>query len=226
MVKKYPEDMHPTLDEPTAIESAEYFCRILREYGFPGVLTASWQENVVAFQQGKLALYPDENVLTGQLMDTAKSTVVADTGIALIPKGRKARVSFSPVHGLGVPKNSPQKVLGYKFIEWALSEEVQFKNCLTNEAPAIVRPALMLRKEYVDKYGWGEGQWAKVVSETFSKYSDPLYRPMTPEWPRVEELLAIAISGVLTGQAEVGKALAEANKEIYRVYQEAGYYTK
>ena len=226
MVKNYPTDMHPSVNQPAAIESARYYARLLQNYSFQGVLTASWQENVVVFQQGKMALYPDSNVLTGQILDPEKSVVVDKTGFAVVPKGTKARVSAAAVHGLGIPKNAPDKELGYKFIEWALSEDVQLDNALKHGYPAIIRPELMMRKDFQERFNWGGGQWATVCSETYAKYADPLYRPMTPEWRQVEEIFGIAMSNVLTGQAEVTEALNEANKGIYQVYKDAGYYTE
>ena len=224
IVKDYPKDMHPSLDEPVAIESAKYFARLMQNYSFQGVLTSAWQENVVQFQQGKLAFYPDANELTGQILDPEKSTVVDRTNFAVVPRGSAKRVAASGVHGLGVPKNSPDKELGYKFIEWALSDEVMFENSMRHEYPASIRPAVMMRKDFLEKYDWGEGNYVKVVSETFAKYADPLYRPHTPEWRQIEEIIGIAMSGILTGQAEVEKALGEANEAIFKVFQEAGYY--
>ncbi|UCF98400.1 MAG: sugar ABC transporter substrate-binding protein [Spirochaetaceae bacterium] len=224
IVKDYPNDMHPSLDEPVAIESAKYFARLMQNYGFQGVLTSAWQENVVQFQQGKLAFYPDANVLTGQILDPEKSTVVDKTDFAVVPRGSAKRVAASGVHSLGVPKNSPEKELGYKFIEWALSDEVQFDNAMKHDYPALIRPELMMRKDFLEKYDWGDGNYVKVVSETFAKYADALYRPHTPEWRQIEEIIGIAMSSILTGQAEVEKALGQANEEVFKVFQEAGYY--
>jgi ABC-type glycerol-3-phosphate transport system substrate-binding protein len=224
IVKDYPRDMHPSLTDPVAIESAKYFVRLMTNYGFQGVLTSAWQENVVQFQQGKLAFYPDANVLTGQILDPEKSTVVDKTDFAVVPRGSVKRVAASGVHSLGVPKNSPEKELGYKFIEWALSDEVQFDNAMKHDYPALIRPELMMRKDFLEKYNWGNGNYVKVVSETFAKYADALYRPHTPEWRQLEEIIGIAMSSVLTGQTEVEKALAEANEAIFKVFKEAGYY--
>jgi multiple sugar transport system substrate-binding protein len=226
IVKDYPKDMHPTLDQPVAIETAEYFARVVQNYGFQGVLSAAWQENVVAFQQGRLAFFPDATAITGQLMDPKKATAIDQTGFAIVPRGTKNRVAASGVHGLGIPKNSQNKELGYKFIEWALSEEIQFENSMKFQVPTLIRPNLMMRQEFLDKYNWGGGQFVEVASETFAKYADPLFRPHTPEWRQVEEIIGIAMSNVLTGQAEAKKALTEANQAIFKVYQEAGYISK
>jgi multiple sugar transport system substrate-binding protein len=226
IVKDYPNDMHPTLDQPVAIETAEYFARVVQNYGFQGVLSSAWQESVVAFQQGRLAFFPDSTAITGQLMDPKKATAIDQTAFALVPKGSQKRVSASAVHGLGVPKNSPNKELGYKFIEWALSEEIQFDNSMKFQVPTLIRPNLMMRREFLDRYNWGGGQFVEVASQTFAKYADPLFRPHTPEWRQVEEIIGIAMSNVLTGQADAKKALTEANKEILKVYQEAGYISK
>jgi ABC-type glycerol-3-phosphate transport system substrate-binding protein len=226
LVKDFPRDMHPDLDNPKSIEAAEFYADLLINYGFPGATTAHFLENVLAYQQGKVALLPLSNTVTGMILDPEKSTpeIIANTAFALIPEGPAGRVSASAVHGLGIPANSPQKELGYKFIEWALSEETQMTNCLKNNVAAITRPTLMVTDEYLEKFNWGDGLWARLVSETFDNYANPLFRPMGPEWREVEEKFAIAMGKLLTKQSGAKEALLQANKEIDQIYREAGHY--
>lgn len=225
IVKDFPKNMQPDLDNPKSIKAAEFYSELLRNYGFPGAPTGHFVEILLAVQQGRVAMFPAADVLTGQFLDPAKSVVTPDKlGFALIPKGDVARVSAGTVHGLGIPRNSQNQELGFKFMEWALSEKTQLANCLKHNTTSVTRPDLMKKREYLAKFNWGNGQWAKVVAESFSKYADPLYRPMTPEWNEVEQALGVAMSKVLTGQESAVKALTEANSQIYEIYKQAGYY--
>jgi hypothetical protein len=47
---------------------------------------------------------------------------------------------------------------------------------------------------------------------------------MSAEWGDVEDVTAIAMSKVLAGEENAAKALKEANKQMFDIYKEAGYY--
>jgi ABC-type glycerol-3-phosphate transport system substrate-binding protein len=226
IVRDFPNDMHPTLDEPVAIEAAEYYAEAIQNYGFPGGLTAHWLELVTAYQQGQIAMLPEAYLLSGQILDPEKSVVVDQTGFAIIPRGDDARVAAAAVHGLGIPHNAPNPELGYKYIEWILSEEMQLRNCLEHHTSSCTRGAVMSNPEYVETFGYNDGQFVEVLSETLANYADPFYRPMTPEWRQVEEEIGIAMSNVLTGQESAAEALKKANDALNEIYLEAGYYTE
>lgn len=114
-----------TLDTPEAIEAIEYYGRMLREYGPPGVTNMAWPEAIAVFAQGKAAFYTDANVLYPNLTDPAKSTVADKVGFAVIPGGPKGPQPYNVTSwGLAINANSKAKDEAWKFIEWATSPEM------------------------------------------------------------------------------------------------------
>lgn len=114
-----------TLDTPEAIEAVEYYGRMLREYGPPGVTNMAWPEAIAVFAQGKAAFYTDANVLYPNLTDPAKSTVADKVGFAVIPGGPKGPQPYNVTSwGLAVNANSKAKDAAWKFIEWATSPDM------------------------------------------------------------------------------------------------------
>ncbi|MGF2948690.1 ABC transporter substrate-binding protein [Microbacterium alcoholitolerans] len=118
-------DDKATLDTPEAIEAVEYYGRMLREYGPPGVTNMAWPEAIAIFAQGKAAFYTDANVLYTNITDPAKSTVADTTGFAVIPGGPEGPQPYNVTSwGLAINPNSQQKDNAWKFIEWATSADM------------------------------------------------------------------------------------------------------
>jgi ABC-type glycerol-3-phosphate transport system substrate-binding protein len=223
ITKNYPDDLTPNLLAPESIEAVEYFKDITTNYGYPGIENAHYADQTINFQQGNVAMLVEGHVITGQLKNPEESTVSDKIGFAVNPKGSAGRVSANAIHGIGVPANADNKELGYKWIEWALSPEIQLRNAVENQTSSVTRPGLMLESSFKEIFDWGDGTWADVVSETFAEYASPYYRPMNPEWPQVDEIFSTAMSKIVTGQQDVRPALEQANNEIRKVYEEAGY---
>ena len=91
---------------------------------------------------------------------------------------------------------------------------------------ALTRKSVLLNPDYIGKFNYADGQLMRVLAEQFDKYVRAFYRPMTAEWGDVEDVTAIAMSKVLAGEEGAEKALKAANKELFEIYKEAGYYDK
>lgn len=224
IVKDFPDDMTPNLSHPNSIKAAEYYKRIHQNFGFPGGLTAHWLELITAYQQGQIAMLPESIALSGQILNPEKSVVVDKTAYALIPKGDYGRISPGAVHGLGIPHNAPNKRLGYKYIEWILSNDIQIRNCLDFHTSNTTRGSVMSDPRYIEAFGHNNGQFTDIINETLNKYVDPYFRPVTPEWRQIEEEIGIAMSNILTDQEDIESAFKKADARIYEIFEEAGYY--
>jgi len=56
--------------------------------------------------------------------------------------------------------------------------------------------------------------------------SNATWRPRTPEWNKVEDILGTYLSKAVAGDMEAQAALDAAAKEITDVMDQAGYYKK
>jgi ABC-type glycerol-3-phosphate transport system substrate-binding protein len=225
IVKDFPnKDMHPVFDSPEAIKAVNFYATLVRDYGFKGATDAHWAEIVIAMQQGKAAIMIDGSPLVGRILDPEKSSVLGKIGFSVVPRGPAKRWPPVSGHALAIPVGSENKELAWKFIQWALSKETQLKNALMHSETALTRKSCLENSDYLKKFNWGDGEYVRVVKETFDKWAQPYYRPLTPEWPQVNDTCSIAISKVLTGEETTEKALEKANKELYRIYKEAGYF--
>lgn len=150
-----------------AIEATRFYGKLLGNYGPKGVTSMSWENIMPLFQAGKVAMWTDASVFYGQIVDPAKTQVSAENvGIANFPAGPKMNSPFIVTSwGIAVAKQSKNKDLAMRFLEWATSKELAARGMLTNitmarssvwEDPAIlakVNPGLVETRAYAAKYG-------------------------------------------------------------------------
>ena len=128
--------------------------------------------------------------------------------------------------GLGVVYGGKNKPAAWEYLKWCLSSETQLRSGVEFNEVSATRKSVLTDPKFIEKYNWGEGQFLKVVGEQFDKHVKAFYRPMNAQWGDVEDATAIAMSKILAREGSAQKALDEANKRIYEINKEAGYYTK
>ncbi|TBW36985.1 sugar ABC transporter substrate-binding protein [Siculibacillus lacustris] len=121
-------------DSAPAVEAIRYYGKLLGSYGPKGVTSMSWENIMPLFQAGKVAMWTDASVFYGQIVDPAKTQVpAANFGIANLPAGPKASSPFLVTSwGIAVAKQSKNKELAFKFLDWATSKELAAKGMLSN----------------------------------------------------------------------------------------------
>ena len=224
IVKDYPKDMHPVFDSPEAIKAAKYYAELLQKYGYKGTLSAQYKDLSAAMQQGKMAMLIDGFPGVGPYEDPAKSVVSGKLGYYFVPGGPAGRWPAFGAHGLAIPSGSKNKEAGWEFIKWALSTETQLRSGIEFSEIGLTRKSVLLHPDYIKKFNYEDGNLMRILAEQFDKYVRAFYRPMTAEWGDVEDVTAIAMSKILSGEESAEKALKEANKQLYEIYKEAGYY--
>jgi ABC-type glycerol-3-phosphate transport system substrate-binding protein len=223
VIKDYPNDWSGNLLSEGSIAGSEWYVDTLKKYTFPGGLTAHWMETVTAFQQGKLAQLSEAWVMMGQLLDPEMSKPYDSIGFAPVPAGPADRIASGAVHGVAIPANAPQKELGYKFIEWVLSESTQRRNVVENGSATITRPAIMDDPSYVNNFEYSGDKLVGAVQESLEYYIDAMFRPMSAVWREVEEQLGIGYSELLTGNKQLRPTLEQMNKNITNIHKTAGF---
>ena len=222
--KDFPNDMHPVFDSPEVVKAAEYYADLLNNHGYKGTVSAHWQDIVTAYQQGKTAMVVEGHPLAGRMLDPEKSVAVGKTGFGLVPKGPATRWPPFACHAISIPTGAKNKPASWEYLKWSLSTETQLRSGIEFNEVSATRKSVLSDPRFVEKYNWGEGQFLKVVSEQFEKHIKGFYRPMNPQWGDVEDATAIAMTKILAREESAQKALSEANKRLYEINKEAGYY--
>jgi multiple sugar transport system substrate-binding protein len=121
-------------DSKPAVDAIRFYGKLLGNYGPKGVTSMSWENIMPLFQAGKIAMWTDASVFYGEIVDPAKTQVgAANVGIANFPAGPKMNSPFIVVSwGMAVAKQSKNKDLAMRFLQWATSKEMATKAMLAN----------------------------------------------------------------------------------------------
>ena len=142
-----------------------------------------------------------------------KSKVVGKTGWTIPPKQvRHASEIGNWVMGISGGSQNTDGAL--QFLDWFLQDDVQVELAKRKGIP-------VKRKAYEDKELQAEFPWLPTV---VSALDNSVWRPRTPDWAKVEDLLGLHLNLCITGQEEVKEALDTAAQEVADYLKSQGYY--
>ena len=220
-----PDYMQPILDQPEAIEAADFYANLIQKYSPEGTVNWGWQESTRAFKQGQVAMVQDGSPFGAPFMDPEQSEVASEDMLAcfLIPGGPAGRCAPSAAHGWAIPQGSKQKEAAWLLVEWATAPESWFKSTIETPYAMAPRASVWAQDGFKEKYGWDA--YLDSVVGAFEAAGDwPHYLPPIPEYPDVGEEVGRFLQEVIAGERPAAEAMAEANEVVSKIMEEAGYY--
>lgn len=121
------QNRNPALNTPVAIKAFEFYGRLARDYGPPGVVNYHWFQCQSLFATGKAAMWTDSNIFAAGLLDPAKSQVADKVGFAMFPEGPGGRKPAGGGWYLSIYSKAQNKGPAWYFIQWAVSKENALK---------------------------------------------------------------------------------------------------
>ena len=217
--KDFPNDMHPNLDSPEAIEALEYYVNMINNYAPPGAANYSYVEVQTDLMQGKTAMIIDSATLGIRAEDPEQSTVAGKLGYAVMPGGPGGQQPGFYTWSVVVPAKAPHKEAAAQFLAWMLSPEI---------APQIgwSAPDQALEGVYaIPAYpGYDQSEPLIDIMKQSLALADPDYRPRVPEQTEVGTEISVAISDAIAGTKTAEQALKDANEAVDKIMENAGYY--
>lgn len=117
------QNRRPALNTPAALKAFEFYGRLARDYGPPGVVNYHWFQCQSLFATGKAAMWTDSNIFAAGLLDPAKSQVADKVGFAVFPEGPGGRKPAGGGWYLSIYSRSRNMGPAWYFIQWAVSKE-------------------------------------------------------------------------------------------------------
>jgi len=182
----------------------------------PGVANADADEQAIALLNGSTLagiIWPAYNA---QIDDASKSKVAGKIAVVPFPKGEK-QTSQLGNWLLAIPSTAKNKEVALDFITWATSADVM-KQWVGATGVPPTRTSVFKDPDLSKKFWWQEANLTALSNAT--------WRPRTPEWNKVEDILGTYLSKAVAGDMEAQPALDAAAKEITDVMDQAGYYKK
>jgi ABC-type glycerol-3-phosphate transport system substrate-binding protein len=203
------------VNSPEAVEAAEFWSDLLKNYGPSGVGNFDWEQNRIAFTQGTAAMTIDATANGPFNEDPDASVIAGKVGYAPIPYA----ISDAPttgntnnslnVHALYLSSFSQKKEAAYKFMAWATSEEVQNNAVETTEAVGVTLNSVLEGDAYAEKYGpFQEAMLTQLATGNID------YLPAGTDANAIITEVGQALSRTLAGEADAQDALDAAQDAI------------
>lgn len=210
-------DWQPQLATPEAITATERWAKLLRDSGPKGIASYGYQESLLDFQQGAVAMFMDDVGLVSSIEDSKQSKVVGKTGYAMV-EGPGDRYGAVAPWGFIMNAASKKKEAAWEFVKWATGPETQLNMVKNGYGRPSRRSALegdamkqRLPPEYVTAL-------ARAMA-----VADPAYKPLIPQQAEINDLASVAISQVLIGQGTAQAAMTDANAKVLAIMKRDGY---
>lgn len=211
----------PTVNSPEFVEGLKMYVDLLRNFGPPGQANFMWYEMKDAFNAGKVAMYLAHASSPG-FTNQPDLPYAEYVDASLPPMGPKRYVQEPYSMNYMVNKLSQNKEAAAKFLLYLTGKD-------TAQVLADLHFTGIWRKDVNEseefrKYHNYRTPDGKYVLEESIKLIDWDYLPHTPEVKSLMDIIATATSKSIAGTASTKDALEEANQQILRVMEQAGYY--
>jgi multiple sugar transport system substrate-binding protein len=213
--KDPPANLTPTWNTPEAAEAAEFYARLLRDYGPDGVLSFTDDQAMQSQKTGRANMRTQAITWMVPLAKDPDSRVKDTVRYGMVPAGPAGAFPGSNSHGFGIPVGSRNKEAAWEFIKWSVSKELLTRMLEDHGYPSICRRSIIdseLFKETLTLNGQDVASLYLEVLELGGKTGYMRYRTV-PQFPQIGDKINIAIERVATGQATGEVAMREAQAE-------------
>ncbi len=222
--KDPPGNLTPTWNTPEAAEAAEFYGRLLSEYGPSGVLSFTDDQAMQSQKTGRANIRTQAITWMVPLSKDPDSRVADTVRYGPVPAGPAGAFPGSNSHGFGIPVGSRNKEAAWEFIKWAVGKDLTLRMLQDHGYPSICRRSIIdteLFKETLTLNGQDVASLYLETLELGGKTGYMKYRTV-PQFPQVGDKINIAIEKVATGQATGAEAMAEAQAAAVADLQRSG----
>jgi multiple sugar transport system substrate-binding protein len=218
-----PNDLLPALATPEAIAAADYFARLLRDFGPDGVLSYNEDQVVQALKAGRLNYTSIAQSNVTQIGDPG-SRVATTAAFGLVPKGPAGRFPGVAVHALGIPAGSKNKDAAWSFIQWALSKQTTRRLVVQKGYSSPTRRSDIESAEFKQRNTINGYDVAKIVQDSvaIAASSGHMKYRTVPVYPQVDQQLNKAIELIVSNQLSAKQAMEQAQAGSIAELKRAG----
>jgi multiple sugar transport system substrate-binding protein len=217
-----PDDLMPVLDSPEAIEAADFFGRMLRDYGPDGALSYVYDQVAAALKQGRVNYSSNNEMFLVQM--AAKDSKVASTcGFSMVPAGPKGRFPQLATHGWGIPVGSKNKDAAWEFIKWSMSKELIGRMFHDQGYSSVTRRSVIDAPDFKRSLMLNGFDVAQLYLDSIEQggKGHMNYRTV-PVYPQVDRELDAAIQSIVSQQVSAKEAMETAQRNSVNSIRRAG----
>lgn len=218
-----PDDLFPTLDTPEAVQAADYFARLIRDFGPNGGITYTADQTLQALKQGRVNVSDLSQTYLAQLGDARTSRSLKTAHFGSMVSGPKGAFPGMATHALGIPAGSKNKEAAWAFIQWALSKQMTTR-ALAAGYGSPTRRSDIDSQAFRSKQVINGVDLAQLSIDAIDRAGSGGYmKYRTVEfYPQVDQQLNKAIALIVSGQLNAKQAMAQAQAGTLADLQRAG----
>lgn len=223
----------PQLSSAKSAEAIDFYVNLLKTHGQPDAAKDGWQECLQLFTQGKVAMWYDDTVFAGPVLDQASEAVKGNVGFAMAPTKETKNSGWLWAWGLSIPKTSRHADASWKLISWLTSEEY-IKLAGEKAGWASVPPGSRTSTYAIPEYQKATAAFAALTLASI-KGANPLQPtvepvPYTgvqyvdiPEFEQIGDFTSQQIAGAISGGLSTADAIKVSERKAKEVLDDAGY---
>ncbi|WP_455382050.1 ABC transporter substrate-binding protein [Salinispira pacifica] len=199
------------LSSPEGVKAIDYYAKLQREYGPPGVINYSFPQLTAVNSNGQSVMTFESSNEFSKVMESGARE--KDTSIMVLPSGPGGSTPVVIGWELCISSASDKKNLAWYFIQWATSKDMQVKLGLDGLAPP--RTSVWNSPKFQDWLNQADvrKQWANALSE-LSKTGSSVLAPQILLQPEARQVIGESVGSVILGQASAADAAKSADEKI------------
>ena len=218
----FDKDNKPTFNSKAGVRALQWFVDLYKAKGVPaGTISYLWDELGAGFASGTIAIDFDWGGWSGYFNDPKNSKAAGDIGILPPPKGSVRRTGWSGSHGFSITKKCSNKKAAASLIEFLTDDEAQVFESEKGSFPTRTNVWAKIKKDIAN----GNDQYKKDKMSAFGVAAEGAFPvPQIPEWLEVSNIMFPYLQKAILGDLTAKQALDKAQKDVYELMEENGYY--
>jgi sorbitol/mannitol transport system substrate-binding protein len=229
----FDENWNVQLSSPKTKAAIDFYINLLKSHGQQDAAKDGWAECLQLFTQGKAAMWYDDTVFAGPVLEQANAQVKPNVGFAMAPVKVKPDSGWLWAWGLSIPNTSRHQDAAWKLISWLTSPEY-IKLAGEKAGWQTVPPGSRTSTYAIPEYQAATKDYADLTLKSISGANplkstlDPV--PYTgvqyvdiPEFEQIGDFTSQQFAGAISGQMTIDAAVAASEAKIKEIMKEAGY---
>jgi multiple sugar transport system substrate-binding protein len=198
------------INSPETVKGLEKMIEVVKSGAVPGnILAIKEPETHQMYKEGESVLARNWPYMFAIVQNPDESKIVDKVAVAPLPKGDKESAAALGGWMIGINKYSKNKEAAWEFVKFVSGPEGQKISALYSHSPT-----------YLPTYDDPEVQKANPLyaDENFVKgVSAAIPRPVSPEYPKISEIIQVEVSKALAGKQSAKEAVKNMEKQLKEV---------
>ncbi|MEV5051239.1 ABC transporter substrate-binding protein [Arthrobacter sp. LAR12-1-1.1] len=230
----FDEKWNPQLTSPETTKAVKFYVDLLRAHGQADAAKDGWEGCLQKMSQGTTAMWYDDTVFAGSVLNSATPEVKANLGFAMAPTGpADIKSGWLWSWGLGITASSKHPDAAWKFISWVTSPDY-IKLAGQKAGWDSIPPGSRTSTYELPEYKQATAAYAGLTLDSINA-ANPLQPtkdkvPYTgvqyvqiPEFVDIGDFVSQQIAGAISGTQSVEEALQKGQDYATNAVKSAGY---